>query len=157
MSCNNTPYLAPEVAQMIAAENARYTDVCGTGGVVETSWVGQWDAKREVVTSARLVARGNNAEVMFWEGDIKEGEIDIHSHPVNVPPYPSNGDNSIACILARLGAGMLIVTHDCRKGYLVRPPIPVTRNGPGLRCWSKVIFGRWRWVLGYKNLKRSAK
>jgi hypothetical protein len=147
-----TRYLVPAVGEMIAAENARYTDVTGRGGVVETSWVGQWDAEREVVTSARLVARGSNAEVMFFEGDIMAGEVDIHSHTVHSKPYPSEADNRVAVVLARIGAGMLIVTHDCREGYLVRPPIPptISRNGPGRRCWN-VLLGRWSWWFGYRR------
>lgn len=123
-----TPYLAPDVGAMIAAENAKY------GGAIETAWCGKWDGERELVTSARLLFRGNQAQVPYATYDIRPGEIDIHNHPIHSGLFPSEADTKFAAVVANIGAGMLIVSWDCREGYLVRPPLSLGKLTPP-RVW----------------------
>jgi hypothetical protein len=128
-----TPYLAPDVGEIIAAENARH------GGAVEITWCAKWDAERERASSARLLFRGNNASAPMASRDVAPGEVHIHNHAVHFPIYPSEQDLKTAKELAEFGAGMLILSHDCREGYLVRAPL-AARNYPPPKVWT---FGRF--------------
>jgi hypothetical protein len=150
-----TSYLAPDVAELIAAENARWD------GQVETSWVGQWDFTREVVTSVRLLYRGNNAQVSHTPGDVGRAEVDIHNHTLMgylhgrgiACCFPSETDTRVAAELGRSGAGMLILSHNCEYGFLVRAPRPYPKkNGSASRFWSFSV-GRWDVMAAITNTR----
>jgi hypothetical protein len=65
--------------------------------------------------------------------------------------FPSEKDTSVASHLGTIGAGMLILWHDCSDGYLVSPPTTRSEERSTSRCWA-LNLGRWRVMAGIINV-----
>jgi hypothetical protein len=132
-----SPLFLPHVAAAMAEQVAEYD------GDIELAWVLiGWP----VFTAARLIGRGNNAQVAWCRHDVQAGESLGHSHPryrYVQKLYPSERDIAVAQDCGSLGVGCVIVEWDLSRAFVMRPPLAVQlpeATGPRPKVWS---FGRW--------------
>jgi ATP-dependent DNA helicase DinG len=71
-----------------------------------------------VITSARVVARGDVSSVLALPGVTQRGDLLLHNHPSGVLT-PSDADLSVASSLHGNGVGFAIVDNDATRVYVV--------------------------------------
>lgn len=116
------PTLAPAAAAAIRAAIA-------LAGGREVCFVG--DVEDDVVTTARVVARGDGASVLALPGFARRGQVLIHNHPSG-GLEPSDADLAVAAGIWPNGVGFAITDNRASSLYVVTevptapPAIPVT-------------------------------
>lgn len=85
--------------------------------------------ERDVIASARVVARGDVTSVLALPGFAQRGELLLHNHPSG-HLAPSGPDLDIAARMHDAGVGFAIVDNDAREVYVVVEVPRARRRSP---------------------------
>jgi hypothetical protein len=92
------------------------------GPHLECAFRGTWDAERQAVTRADLVARGSRDKIPVIAAQYPHGSVALHTHPAGSSLEPSEADIDCALMLAAKGVGFGIVSPDAEQFYLMIDP-----------------------------------